>query len=85
MKKLSIYAMIASILLSAIYAIKLQWFIETDFEFWRATAITGLGEIGLWCFYYYSRDYEAIKAQEEHSKRVTALFTQSGEKPEQSQ
>lgn len=79
MKKLSIYAMIASILLSAIYAIKLQWYIETDFEFWRATAITGLGEIGLWCFYYYSRDYETIKAQEARSKRVEEFFCGSDE------
>ena len=70
MKKLTIYAMIASCIITLIYVIKLQWFIETDMEFWRATAITALGEVGLWCFYYYSRDYGGICAHEEYQKNV---------------
>lgn len=70
MKKLTIYAMIASCIITLNYAVKLQWFIETDMEFWRVTAITALGEIGLWCFYYYSRDYEAIRAQVEYQKNI---------------
>ena len=74
MKKLTIYAMAASIILSLIYVVKLQWYIETDFEFWRATAITALGEVGLWCFYYYARDYEGIVAHEAHHARLRALL-----------
>lgn len=64
MKKLSVYAMIASCIVTLIYVIKVQWFIETDVQFWRATATTALAEIGLWCAYYYARDYEACKAHE---------------------
>lgn len=74
MKKLAIYAMIASCIVTLVYVIKLQWFVETDFEFWRITAITALSEIGLWCFYYYARDYEGIKAHEAHHARLRALL-----------
>jgi hypothetical protein len=79
-KKLTIYAMIASCIITLIYVVKLQWFIETDMEFWRATAITALGEVGLWCFYYYSRDYEAIHAHEEHQKRLAQQYVDAVQK-----
>lgn len=74
MKKLTIYAMIASCIITLIYVIKLQWFVETNLDFWRITAITALSEIGLWCFYYYARDYEGIKAHEAHHARLRALL-----------
>lgn len=74
MKKLSLYAIIASCIISLIYVIKLQWFVETDIQFWRITATTALSEFGVMCFYYYARDYEAIKAHEEHTKRVMGMF-----------
>lgn len=70
MKKLALYAMIASCIITLVYVIKLQWFVETNLDFWRITAITALSEIGLWCFYYYARDYEAIRAHEEHQKNI---------------
>ncbi|UEN68841.1 gp45 [Shigella virus Moo19] len=67
--------MIASCIITLVYVIKLQWFVETDYAFWRITAITALSEIGLWCFYYYARDYEGIKAHEENAKRIARHFT----------
>lgn len=88
MKKLALYAMIASCIVTLVYVIKLQWFVETDFEFWQSTAITTLSEIGLWCFYYYARDYEGIKAHEERAKHIAqhfAMMSQPDEEPEQKQ
>lgn len=76
MKKLALYAIIASCIISLIYVIKLQWFVETDFEFWRVTAITALSEVGLWCFYYYARDYEGIKAHENSAKQLAEFFAE---------
>ena len=70
MKKLSMYAMLVSIIISLIYSFKVYWVIETDLEFYRATFITLLSEIGLWCAYYYARDYEACKAHEEQQQRL---------------
>lgn len=80
MKKLSVYAMIASCIVTLIYVIKMQWFIETDVQFWRATATTALAEIGLWCFYHYSRDYEEIRAHEEHQKQLTQHYADAVKK-----
>ena len=74
MKKLALYAMIASCIISLIYVIKFQWFVETDVQFWRITAITALSEFGVLCFYYYARDYEGIKAHEAHHARLRALL-----------
>lgn len=68
MKKLALYAMIASCIITTIYVIKIQWFVETDLQFWGTTFNTALCEFGLWCFYYYSRDYAIIKEQEERIK-----------------
>lgn len=75
MKKLSLYAMFISALITVIYCIKLMWVIETDIQFWRATVILLVSEIGLWCAYYYCRDYEVCKAHEQNQARLRAMFT----------
>lgn len=89
MKKLALYAMTASCIVTLVYVIKLQWFVETNFDFWRITAITALSEIGLWCFYYYARDYEGIKAHEERARHIAQHFVMmsqsSEEEPEEKQ
>ena len=88
MKKLALYAMLVSITISLIYSFKVYWIIETDFEFYRATFITLVSEIGLWCAYYYARDYESIKAHEERAKHIEqhfAMMSQPEEEPEQKQ
>ena len=88
MKKLALYATIVSLIISLIYSFKVYWIIETEFEFYRATFITLVSEIGLWCAYYYARDYEGTKAHEERAKRITqhfAMMSQPDEEPEQKQ
>lgn len=74
MKKLSLYAMVISILISLLYSFKVYWMIDTEMQFWRATAITLVSEIGLWCAYYYARDYEACKAHEAHQNAMRKSF-----------
>lgn len=65
MKKLSMYAMLVSILITVIYSWNI--FNSTDIvEFVKASTFALVGEIGLWCAYYYARDYEACKAHEAH-------------------
>lgn len=70
MKKLTIYALIISLTISLMYSFKIYWLIETDAEFYRATALTLVSEIGLWCAYYFARDYEYFKEQEEAKERL---------------
>lgn len=77
MKKLSMYAMIISIIISLMYSFKVYWVIDTELEFWRATAITLVSEIGLWCAYYYARDYEVCKAHEERQKQLQEFLTKT--------
>lgn len=74
MKKLSLYAMLVSIFITLVYTIKLHWFVETDAAFYRVSAIALVSEIGLWCAYFYARDYEACKAQEEHYEMIKSRF-----------
>lgn len=74
MKKLSLYAMIISIIISLMYSFKVYWVIDTELEFWRASAITLVSEIGLWCAYYYARDYEACKAHEARQDAMRKSF-----------
>lgn len=89
MKKLTIYAMLVSVLISIFYTIRITWLIDTEMEFIRASIVTLVCEIGLWCAYYYARDYESIKAQEERAKYIAQQFMgmaqPSDEKPEQKQ
>lgn len=77
MKNLSIYTIILSLLITLIYSAKVYWVIETDAEFYRATALTLLSEFGLWCTYYFARDYEAIREHEEAKERMKRFVEES--------
>ena len=70
MKKLALYAMLTSGLLTLIFAYKVAFVLETDMQFIRASILFFVSEIGLWCLYYIARDYEAIREQEEAKKRM---------------
>lgn len=61
MKKLALYAMLISTLLILTYAYKVAFVVETDMQFIRASILFFVSEIGLWCVYYFARDYEAIR------------------------
>lgn len=77
MKNLSIYTIILSLLITLIYTVKVHWVIETDGEFYRATALTLLSEFGLWCTYYYARDYEAIREHDEAKERMRRFIEEN--------
>lgn len=73
MKKLAIQAMIISIILVLEFVFSLhnaQSLEEMFFVVARFSACS----IGLWCAYYYARDYVAIKEQEEAKERVIRFF-----------
>lgn len=74
MKKLALYAMLTSALLTLIYAYKVAFTLETDMQFIRASILFFVSEIGLWCIYYIARDYEAIREQDEAKERVIRFF-----------
>lgn len=73
MKKLAIQAMIVSIILVLEFVFSLhnaQSLEEMFFVVARFSACS----IGLWCAYYYARDYVAIKEQYEAKERVIRFF-----------
>lgn len=73
MKKLAIQAMIINIILVLEFVFSLhnaQSLEEMFFVVARFSACI----IGLWCAYYYARDYVAIKEQDEAKKRVIRFF-----------
>ncbi|WYA83871.1 hypothetical protein [Escherichia phage HK2] len=73
MKKLAIQAMIISIILVLEFVFSLhnaQSLEEMFFVVARFSACT----LGLWCAYYYARDYVAIKEQDEAKERVIRFF-----------
>lgn len=74
MKKLALYAMLTSGLLTLIFAYKVAFVLETDMQFIRASILFFVSEIGLWCLYYIARDYEAIREQNEAKERVIRFF-----------
>lgn len=74
MKKLALYAMLTSTLLTLIFAYKVAFTLETDMQFIRASILFFVSEIGLWCIYYIARDYEAIREQDEAKERVIRFF-----------
>lgn len=74
MKKLALYAMLTSGLLTVIFAYKVAFVLETDMQFIRASILFFVSEIGLWCIYYFARDYEAIREQDEAKERVIRFF-----------
>lgn len=73
MKKLSIYAILVSIAITLMYSWNITQ-VENILDFSRATSIAFISEIGLWCTYYYARDYEVIKAHETRSKQLNAFL-----------
>ena len=79
MKKLALYAMLISTLLTLTYAYKVSFVIETDMQFIRASILFFVSEIGLWCVYYFARDYEAIREKEEVKKQIR-LFVEGSRK-----
>ena len=73
MKRLAIQAMIISIILVLEFVFSLhnaQSLEEMFFVVARFSACT----LGLWCAYYYARDYVAIMEQDEAKKRVIRFF-----------
>ncbi|WVP99881.1 hypothetical protein UES5b_052 [Escherichia phage UE-S5b] len=79
MKKLALYAMLISTLLTLTYAYKVAFVVETDMQFIRASILFFVSEIGLWCVYYFARDYEAIREKEEVKKQIR-LFVEGSRK-----
>lgn len=77
MKKLALYAMLTSGLLTLIFAYKVAFVLETDIQFIRASILFFVSEIGLWCLYYIARDYEAIREQEEVKKQMIRFVEQN--------
>lgn len=70
MKKLALYAMLISTLLTLNYAYKIAFVVETDMQFIRASILFFVSEIGLWCVYYFARDHEAIREHDEAKERM---------------
>lgn len=70
MKKLALYAMLISTLLTLTYAYKVAFVVETDMQFIRASILFFVSEIELWCVYYFARDYEAIREHDEAKERM---------------
>lgn len=79
MKKLALYTMLISTLLTLTYAYKIAFIVETDMQFIRASILFFVSEIGLWCVYYFARDYEAIREKEEVKKQIR-LFVEGNRK-----
>lgn len=79
MKKLALYTMLINALLTLIFAYKVAFVLETDMQFIRASILFFVSEVGLWCIYYFARDYEAIREQEE-VKRQKIRFVEQNRK-----
>ena len=77
MKKLALYAMLTSGLLTLIFAYKVAFVLETDMQFIRASILFFVSEVGLWCIYYFARDYETIREQEEVKKQMIRFVEQN--------
>ena len=77
MKKLALYAMLISTLLTLTYAYKVALVVETDMQFIRASILFFISEIGLWCVYYFARDYEAIREHDEAKERMKRFIEEN--------
>ena len=77
MKKLSLYAMVVSILITLMYSAKVFWLASTDAEVIRMSIGTLVSEVGLWCAYYYARDYAAIKERDDAEGRLRQFVEQN--------
>lgn len=76
MKKLAIQAMIVSIILVLEFVFSLhnaQSLEEMFFVVARFSACS----IGLWCAYYYARDYVAIKEHDEAKERMKRFIEEN--------
>lgn len=70
MKKLALYAMLISTLLTLSYAYKVAFVVETDMQFIRASILFFASEIGLWFVYHFARDLKAIREHDEAKERM---------------
>lgn len=77
MKKLALYTMLTNALLTLIFAYKVAFVLETDMQFIRASILFFVSEVGLWCIYYFARDYEAIREQEEVKRQMIRFVEQN--------
>ena len=77
MKKLALYAMLISTLLTLTYAYKVAFVVETDMQFIRASILFFVSEVGLWCIYYFARDYEAIREHDEAKERMRRFIEEN--------
>lgn len=77
MKKLALYAMLISVLLTLTYAYKVAFVVETDMQFIRASILLFVSEIGLWCVYYFARDLEAIREHDEAKERMRRFIEEN--------
>lgn len=76
MKRLAIQAMIVSIILVLEFVFSLhnsQSLEEMFFVVARFSACT----LGLWCAYYYARDYVAIKGHDEAKERMRRFIEEN--------
>lgn len=73
MKKLAIQAMIVSIILVLEFVFSLHNAQSLEKMFFVVARFSACS-IGLWCAYYYARDYVAIKEQDEAKERVIRFF-----------
>lgn len=73
MKKLAIQAMIISIILVLEFVFSLHN-AQSPEEMFFVVARFSACVLGLWCVYYYARDYVAIKEQDEAKERVIRFF-----------
>lgn len=77
MKKLALYTMLTSALLTLIFAYKVAFVLETDMQFIRASILFFVSEIGLWCIYYFARDYESIREHDEAKERMRRFIEEN--------
>lgn len=77
MKKLALYTMLISALLTLTYAYNVAFVVETDMQFIRASILFFVSEIGLWCIYYIARDYEAIREHDEAKERMRRFIEEN--------
>lgn len=76
MKKLAIQAMIVSIILVLEFVFSLHNAQNLE-EMFFVVARFSACSIGLWCVYYYARDYVAIKEHDEAKERMRRFIEES--------
>ena len=79
MKRLAIQAMIISIILVLEFVFALHSAQSLE-EMFFVVARYSACSIGLWCVYYYARDYVVIKEQDDAKERLLQLFVERNRK-----